>query len=176
MNLLLSILLLPFSLLNNPGFFSGSEMKEFQSLYSKNPHILKWERHRDWDLQANVIEYEFERIQVFLNPKEPQTIDSCTYALYSVYEKSEEYADGGVSYQSNKLTLEYASFIPATSHLYFEKLDKQPKTLNKWVIEANSAPSRNIHDLRAQCKKGTAANGYTLTKAFKVSPKWEPHH
>ena len=160
----------------NIGFLTPSEMQQFQQ-YNPTEHLKQeWRRNGKWDMNVNIMQYEFESIILYYNSDHPEKLDSCSYSLWSVYEKWEEYADGGSSFQSNQLRLEHAVFNPNTKKLYYEQSIELQTQLDLWVIQATDPPSIRMDTLRAMCKKEKAKEGYNLTRKEKVGPHWEPHN
>ena len=159
----------------NPGFFEDSVMKEFQQVNSKNNSIIQFERYGEAEIQVNVLEQNLEIIKIYLNSKDNKKIDSCSYSFYSVYEKTEEYADGSTSHQSNKLSLEYAVFNRLNNKLYYEKIDTKALLLEKWVVESVNPKSIKINDLRKLCNDSASVSDYKVWKEPDVTPHWECH-
>lgn len=163
-----------FSNLLNPGFFENSTMKEFQRTNPKDVQIVQLERYGEAKMQGNVLEQNLEIIKIYLNPHDNKKMDSCFYAFYSIYEKTEENFNGETSFLSNKLRLEYAIYNQLNNTLYYEKLDTKKEVPEKWVIESVNPKSIKIDDLRKMCNE--PVSDYKIWKKKNVTPHWENHH
>ncbi|MCB0410079.1 MAG: hypothetical protein KDD29_07655 [Flavobacteriales bacterium] len=160
----------------NPSFFEDSIMREFQKVNSKDAQMIQFERYGEAKKQINILEQNLEIIKIHLNSQDGKTIDSCSFAFYSIYEKTEEYDDGWTSHQSSKLRLEYAIYNRLDNKLYYEKLDTGTVALEKWVIESTNPKSIKIDDLRKLCNDSEIVSDYRIWKEKNVTPHWESHH
>ena len=175
-NYIIYICILTLNAINiNPGFFDDVKMKTFQHVNNEDANVIQFELYGKYDAHINIVEQDLEIIRVYTNSEDKTKIDSCTYSFYSIYQKSEEYADGGTSYQSDKLRLEHAVHNRINDHLYYEQLITDTETLDKWVIEADKPESVMIEFLRVLCMSNMSTGGFNIRKETGVTPHWESH-